>query len=66
MCEVVVRKGAFSDNVWYCLSVIQADNISRFLEFKHLSQNVMQMFIQLGVSDAMFVVVIAQNLSVSQ
>lgn len=44
--------------------MIQADKVRHFLEFKHLSQGVMQIFIQLGVSDAVFVVVILQNLSV--
>lgn len=44
--------------------MIQADKVRHFLEFKHLSQSVMQIFIQLGVSDAVFVVVILQNLSV--
>lgn len=44
--------------------MIQADKVRHFLEFKHLSQSVMQIFIQLGVSDAVFVVVIVQNLSV--
>lgn len=43
--------------------MIQADKVRCFLEFKHLSQNVMQMFIQLRVSNAVFVVVIVQNLS---
>lgn len=44
--------------------MIQAGKVRHFLEFKHLSQNVMQIFIQLGVSNAVFVVVIVQNLSV--
>lgn len=44
--------------------MIQADKVRHFLEFKHLSESVMQIFIQLGVSDAVFVVVIVQNLSV--
>lgn len=50
--------------MWYCLSVIQAAKVRHFLEFKHLSQSVMQIFIHLGVSRAVFVVVIVQNLSV--
>lgn len=41
--------------------MIQADGVRHFLEFKHPSQNVMQMFIQLGVSDAVSVVVIVQT-----
>lgn len=44
--------------------MIQADKVRHFLEFKHLNQSVMQIFIQLGVSDAVFVIVIVQNLSV--
>lgn len=44
--------------------MIQADKVRHFLEFKHLSQSVMQIFIELGVSDAVFVVLIVQNLSV--
>lgn len=44
--------------------MIQADKVRHFLEFKHLSQSVMQIFIQPGVSDPVFVVVIVQNLSV--
>lgn len=44
--------------------MIQADKVRHFLEFKHLSQSVMQIFIHLGVSRAVFVVVIVQNLSV--
>lgn len=46
--------------------MIQDDKVRCFLEFKHLSQNAMQMFIQLGVSDAVFVVLVVQNLSFSQ
>lgn len=44
--------------------MIQADKVRHFLEFKHLNQSVVQIFIQLGVSDAVFVIVIVQNLSV--
>lgn len=44
--------------------MIQADKVRHLLEFEHLSQSVMQIFIRLGVSHAVFVVVIVQNLSV--
>jgi len=51
----------------HCLPVIWADKQVRpSLEFKHLSQNVLQMFIQPGVSHAVLTITVVQSLPVSE
>lgn len=47
--------------------MIQADKQVRpFLKFKHLTQNVLQVFIQFGVSHAVLTVTVGQSLPVSE